>query len=65
MRYRNKILFFKNIYKSKRYIITSLSHAGRNAQGRLTTYTKKNKIKIKNAIYMTSAIFKFKFFFLR
>jgi ribosomal protein L2 len=65
MRYRNKILFFKNKFISKKFIKISLSKSGRNKGGTITVYTKKHKNKTKSPIFLTTTLFNLKFFYLK
>lgn len=66
MRYRTKLLIFKNKYnKNKKYIKTFLSKAGRNFSGKLTIYNRKFKTKVKSPMFNFLLPFYSKFFFLR
>lgn len=66
MRYRNRLVIFKNKYNNtKKYIKTVLSKSGRNSTGTQTLYNKKHKTKTKNCIFNFYYLFKLRYFFLK
>lgn len=66
MRYRNRLLIFKNKYLKKNKLINIvLSKSGRNFTGKQTIYTKKNKKKIKTQIFNFYSLLTNRFFFLK
>lgn len=66
MRYRNRLLIFKNKYNTnKKYIKISTSKAGRNSTGQIVLYNRKFRIKTKTPIYNFYYLFKNRFFFLK
>ena len=66
MRYRNRLVVFKNKYDTGvDYVKTSLSKSGRNISGKQTIYNKKHKIKTKTPVFNFMYPFKSRFFFLK
>lgn len=66
MRYRNRLLIFKNKYSANKKITKiTLSNAGRNFLGKCTLYNKNFRIKKRTPLFNFYYLFKNRFFFLK
>lgn len=66
MRYRNRLIIFKNKYiKKNNNTNIVLSKAGRGLQGKQTVYTRKHSIKQKSCSFNFKNIFSSKYCYIR
>ena len=66
MRYRTRLLIFKNKYnKNRRHIKVTLSKSGRNLTGKQTVFNRKFRVKTKTPVFNFKVPFMSRFFFLK